>query len=165
MAKSETLPPRRAETPLTAERLLAWRRFIEVHAAVFGALERELNERCSLSVTWYYILVQLAQAPGRSLRMSDIASVLLHSRSAVTRLVDRLSAAGLVARNACEDDRRGIAVTITPLGLESMRAAAPIHLRGIAAHWANHLSDSELEILDAAFVRILAAERPPRDSL
>lgn len=49
-------------------------------------------------------------------RMSDVAVVLRVDRSSATRAIDRLEAAGLVARRADPDDARGIVVAATPAG-------------------------------------------------
>ena len=88
-----------------------------------------------MSLAEYDVLVQLAGADDRRLRMSELAERLLLSRSGVTRLVDRLVADGLVARDACESDRRGQWTVLTGAGEERMRQAAPTHLRGVGRHF------------------------------
>src|ERR1700716_788834 len=54
-------------------RLRAWRAFVEAHTAVMDVLERELTERRGISLTWYDALLQLSEAPGQRLRMSELA--------------------------------------------------------------------------------------------
>ena len=83
------------------------------------------------------MLVQLVEAPERRLRMSELAERVLLSRSGLTRLVDRLEREGLVRREACDDDARGLFTVLTDDGLARLREASPMHLRGVAEHaWA-----------------------------
>src|SRR4029079_19422359 len=80
---------------ITQERLAVWREFLEAHALVVGALEAELDAERDLPLAWYDVLVSLAEAPGRRLRMQDLAARVLFSRSGLTRLLDRMVTAGL----------------------------------------------------------------------
>ena len=61
-----------------------WREFLEAHALVVGALEVELDAERDLPLAWYDVLVSLAEAPGRRLRMQDLAARVLFSRSGLT---------------------------------------------------------------------------------
>jgi DNA-binding MarR family transcriptional regulator len=133
-------------------RLAAWTTFLRAHARVVRELERELQTDQDLALTDYDVLVQLAAAPERRLRMSDLADRLLLSRSGVTRLVDRLVADGLVERVVCEDDRRGQWAALTDAGRDRLRRAAPTHLRGVATHFLDRLSADDL----ASLQRMLA---------
>lgn len=135
-------------------RLSAWRTFLEAHARVVRQLEQELQAEADLPLTHYDVLVQLSGADGRRLRMSDLADRLLLSRSGVTRLVDRLVADGLVERVSCDSDRRGAWAALTDAGYERLRAAAPIHLRGVAAHFLDRLGAEELVELERLLRRV-----------
>jgi len=88
----------------------AWWAFLEAHAAVIRALEREMAAEQGLPLTWYDILAHLDRASQGHLRMQALAECLLLSRSGVTRLIDRMEQAGLVRREFCPDDRRGSSV-------------------------------------------------------
>ena len=129
-------------------RLAAWSTFLRAHARVVRELERELQADQDLALTDYDVLVQLAAAPERRLRMSELADRLLLSRSGVTRLVDRLVADGLVERVTCEDDRRGQWAALTDAGRDRLRRAAPTHLRGVATHFLDRLSADDLASLE-----------------
>jgi len=133
--------------PRTDPRLESWRTFLRAHARVIRELERELAAEEDLALTDYDVLVQLAAAPGRRLRMSELADALLLSRSGATRLVDRLVVGGLVERVMCEDDRRGQWAALTDLGHARLRRAAPTHLRGIAEHFLDRLTGEDLTAL------------------
>src|ERR671910_2184820 len=139
-------------------RLAAWSTFLRAHAHVVRELEAELHAEQDLALTDYDVLVQLAAAPDRRLRMSELADRLLLSRSGATRLVDRLVAEGLVERITCDTDRRGQWAALTDAGLDRLRAAAPTHLRGVAEHFLDRLSPEELAALEGMLGRVLAEE-------
>ncbi len=139
-------------------RLTAWRTFLRAHARVVRELERELQSEQHLTLTDYDVLVQLAAAGDRRLRMSELADALLLSRSGATRLIDRLVADGLVERVTCEDDRRGQWASLTDAGYQRLRRASPTHLRGVAEHFLDRLPPDDLATLERMLDRVLAEE-------
>lgn len=141
------------------DRLAVWRLFLEAHAVVTDRLGRELEAECHLPLTWYDVLLQLAGAPDRRLRMRDLADAVLLSRSGLTRLVDRMESAGLVVREATATDRRGADAVLTDAGRAALRRAAPVHLRGVQEHFAAHLTEEGLGSLREALCRVVAAQR------
>ena len=137
-------------------RLGAWSTFLRAHARVVRELERELQAEQDLALTNYDVLVQLAAATDRRLRMSELSDRLLLSRSGATRLVDRLVADGLVERVICETDRRGQWAALTDAGLARLRRAAPTHLRGVATHFLDRLSSDDLAALERMLDGVVA---------
>ncbi len=135
----------------------AWRAFLEAHAAISKAMERELREECELPLSWYDALVQLHEAGG-SLRMHELADRLLLSRSATTRFADRLERAGLIERRSATSDRRGTVVLLTAEGKAELRRTAPVHMRGIGEHFVDRFDAKELATIELLFGR-LAPER------
>ncbi len=155
-APATTLPVL-AEVP--PAQLAAWRAFLEAHALTVETLTRELRDAEDLPLTWYDVLVQLHEAPEGRLRMQELADAVLLSKSGVTRLVDRMEQAGLVARARCTDDRRGTFAALTPAGRQRLRETAPTHLRGVAEHFAALFDDEEAELLERLLLRIIEANR------
>ena len=143
---------------IAPERLAVWRQFLEVHAVVVGALEAELDEARGLPLAWYDVLVALHEAPGRRLRMQDLARRVLFSRSGLTRLVDRMVAAGSSTRERCEDDRRGTYAVLSPAGATCLRGATGVHLRGVRDHFDRHLDGPDVAALRDALAKVLAGE-------
>ncbi len=141
----------------SASELAVWRTFLRAHAEVTRRLEAELVAEHELPLAWYDVLLQLAEAPDRRLRMTELADRALLSRSGLTRLVDRLEQEGLVARAACPSDARGLFAVLTEGGLARLRAAAPTHLRGIGEHMTGRFSAGELEALGGLVARLLRA--------
>lgn len=136
-------------------RLETWRSFLVAHAQIRRQLERELQAEQSLGLGEYEVLLLLARADDRQLRMSDLADRLVLSRSGVTRLVDRLEAEALVARESCDTDRRGSWATLTKAGHDRLRRAAPTHLRGIGEHFLDRIPADELADLQRTLDRVL----------
>lgn len=153
-----SVPPRPvpAAAPRASDwRVGVWRSFLRAHASVMRDLERELLAATGMPLGWYDVLLQLAEAPDRRLRMAELADRVLLSRSGLTRLIDRLQAEGLVRREPSPDDARGTFTVLTADGLNRLRHAAPVHLAGIREHWLVHFSDDELRQL-AGFLSRLA---------
>ncbi len=142
-------------------RLRAWRAFVEAHTAVMDVLERELTERRGISLTWYDALLQLSEAPGQRLRMSELADSIVISRSGFSRAARRMEEAGLIARERSPEDGRGAYVVLTEHGRRTFRHAAAVHLRGVAEHFLRHLSEDEAAVMEAALRRVRPA-RPSR---
>jgi DNA-binding MarR family transcriptional regulator len=142
---------------LTARELAIWRMLLRTHASITSQLERDLVAEHGLPLAWYDLLLQLAEAPGQRLRMTDLAERVLLSRSGLTRLVDRLVTEGLVERVACPSDARGTFSVLTSAGLQRLREAAPTHLRGIAEYISGPLTDQDLDALGRLLGKLLAA--------
>jgi DNA-binding MarR family transcriptional regulator len=140
------------------ERAGAFPALLRAHAAVLCHLTRELEEQTGLPLTWYEVLLHLNAAPDRRLRIQDLADRVILSRSRVSRLVDEMTRAGLVARQADPADGRGCYAALTPDGRHRFRRAAPVHLRGIEEHFGRHLSAAEQETMKRALERVAAAE-------
>ena len=135
-------------------RVAVWRSFLHAHAVVLRELAHELERDADLPLSWYDVLLTLARAPGRRLRMAELADRILLSRSGLTRLVDRIEKAGYVRRQPSPDDARGTYTVLLPEGLRRLRTAAPTHLAGVQRHWLSHFDDDELHTLGALLQRI-----------
>ncbi|HSL34441.1 MAG TPA: MarR family winged helix-turn-helix transcriptional regulator [Candidatus Limnocylindrales bacterium] len=142
-------------------RIATWRDFLVVHALLQRTLDQELRAEHDVSLAEYDALLVLAGAPNRRLRMHQLADQVLLSRSGVTRLIDRLVADGSVERENCSTDARGAEAVLTPAGLNRLREASGTHLRGIAEHFLDVVSDDQLEALGGVMSTILAGlDRP-----
>ena len=151
------------ETPdlrlLAPAELRAWRGMLRAHAAMAKALDAQLEAAHGLQLSSYEVLMYLADAEDERMRMCDLASSILLSRSGLTRLVDRLQREGLLERVACSDDARGQFAKLTPAGREKLRAARATHLAGVRAMFLDLFSPAELETLGDAWDRVLRRDR------
>jgi len=160
-AEAGTVSHAEARAVLRGEQLRPWRLFLRAHSVLTRQLEAELLAEHDLPLASYDVLVQLAEAPGRRLRMTDLAERVLLSRSGLTRLVDRLEREGMVERVACPSDARGTFTVLTPAGLARLRDAAPTHLRGVSEHVLSRLEATELEALAAVLAKLVPEPLAP----
>jgi len=129
-------------------RITAFGLLLEAHAAVTAHVERELHEAAGISGHEFGVLLRLARTPGHHLRMTDLADGAALSTSGMTRLVDRLEAAGLVERATCPNDRRGMEAVLTAKGRRLVEKILPAHLASLERHVSEPLG-GRLEQLEA----------------
>lgn len=143
-------------------RLTPWRAFLLAHARVSRRLDEELRAEHDVSFAEYDALLTIAEAPGRRIRMGQLAEEVLLSKSGVTRLIDRLVSDGLVERSACMADARGAEAVLTDRGLARLRAASRTHLRGISEHFVGVLEPADLEALERSMTAVARRAGPGR---
>ncbi|MGQ0574848.1 MAG: MarR family winged helix-turn-helix transcriptional regulator [Pseudonocardia sp.] len=148
---------------LDPEEQQTWRSFLTASRLLFDRIERQLQNEAGLPHAYYEILVRLSEAPDRTLRMSQLATSSLSSRSRLSHAVARLEESGWVQREPCASDRRGQLAVLTDAGMARLVDAAPGHveevrsllfdrltrnqqvaLREISDALAAHLSDTPL---------------------
>jgi MarR family transcriptional regulator, 2-MHQ and catechol-resistance regulon repressor len=100
----------------------------ETWAGMERTITRRLEADAGLSVQWFELLLRLVRTPGNRLRMTDLSAQTTLTPSGLTRAIDRLVAAGFVAREHCTEDRRGAFAVLTDAGRARIEAALPIHL-------------------------------------
>ncbi|MFI5041822.1 MAG: MarR family winged helix-turn-helix transcriptional regulator, partial [Acidimicrobiales bacterium] len=118
---------------LTDEEQTAWRAYLLAFRLLEADLDRQLQRDSGLAHTHYGILVALSEAPDRTLRMNDLATLQRFSQSRLTHAVARLERAGYVVRQRCPSDGRGQLARLTPAGMAALEAAAPGHAAEVRA--------------------------------
>lgn len=98
-------------------------------AAAFRAELRQflrLSEDCArrngITPRQHLLLLQIAGADDGTATVSDLVRLLSLTQSAVTELVQRAEAAGLVARSPSKEDGRVVHLSLTPLGERKLAA-------------------------------------------
>ncbi len=119
---------------LTEDEQRTWRAFLAAMRLLGDQLDRELQREADMPHTYYEILVALSEAPGRTLRMNELADACQSSRSRLSHAVSRLEEAGWVRREACPTDKRGALAVMTDEGFAAIEAAAPGHVEGVRRH-------------------------------
>lgn len=128
----------------------AWRSLIIASNHLRAVLDAELAEQHKLSFADYEVFVQLSEAPGMRLRMSDLAERLHLSPSGLTRRLDRLVREGSVVREQCPSDRRGSFAVLNRDGLRRLEEAVPTHVHGVRRHFLDRLTpDQQAALIDA----------------
>lgn len=118
-----------------------WRALLDRHAKVSCALEKSLQHEHGIGLSEFEILDRLVEATDSSThedscRMSDLATDIYLSQSALSRAVARLESDGLVHRSMCTDDRRAIFVCLTDAGRKLHQEATPTHREVLDQNWA-----------------------------
>jgi DNA-binding MarR family transcriptional regulator len=127
--------------------LRIWRLFLSANTHLFERLDHELQQRSHLSLTDYDILSMLAAAPETRLRMSELADQVLVSRSRLTYRIDRLVELEYVARQECEDDRRGLFAILTDTGSKALETASLGHVADVRTWFFAAIKDDELDVV------------------
>ena len=121
-----------AGTGETSADVREWRQLLARHADLTCALDRELQSGHGLGMSEYEVLERLAELPDQSAKVQQIAGSVHLSQSALSRVIGRLEAAGLVERNMCPEDRRAVSVCMTDKGLLRQTEARPTQRRVLA---------------------------------
>ena len=132
---------------LTEDEQRTWRAFLTAMRLLTDQLDRELQREADMPHTYYEILVALSEAPGRTLRMNELADVCQSSRSRLSHAVSRLEEAGWVRREACPTDKRGALAVMTDEGFAAIEAAAPGHVEGVRRHVFDVLTREQVDQL------------------
>jgi len=134
---------------LSAEEERTWRSYLTATRMLAAQLDRELQRDAGMPHAYYEILVRLSDAPGRALRMSELADAAESSRSRLSHAVARLEEAGWVRRESCPTDRRGAFAVLTDTGFARLRDAAPGHVEGVRRHLFDQLTAEQVRQLGA----------------
>lgn len=142
---------------LSTDQQREWRSVLAGLTLLLDHVDRSLREHSDLSLPEYEILVRLSEAPGRRLRMAELADSVSHSRSRVTHTVARLERAGTVRRRACESDGRGVNAELTERGWRRLTDAAPQHVRKVRAILVDRVSAEDLATVGRVFRDVVDA--------
>ena len=140
--------------PTLAYRVDTWRALMEVHAAVLRSAGVALAARHQLSVSEFDALVNI---PRRGARHRDLTRRVILTQSALSRLLDRLEARGLIEGHAAVDDGRGVQILLTPAGAQLQRQAIRTNADVIDREFTSKLDPTEVATLHDIFDRL----RPP----
>jgi len=131
----------------------AWMRLQRVQTQSFDAIERVLKAAKLPKLEWYDVLLELER--GGPLRPRDLQARLLFAQSNLSRLLDRMVTAGVVARQACPEDQRGLLVSITAAGMRLRRRMWLTYGPAIDAVIGQKLSEAEAGELAELLGRLL----------
>jgi len=143
---------------LSEEQQAAWRPFVALLLRLPAALDAQLQKDAGITQFDYLVLSGLSEAPGRTLRMSELAATANSSLSRLSHVVSRLEAKGWVRREACPGDGRFINAVLTGEGWEKVKETAPGHVAAVRELLVGTLSEDELVRLGAISTKVLAAQ-------
>jgi DNA-binding MarR family transcriptional regulator len=132
-----------------------WQAYLHMNQHLFAFLEQELARDSGLSGPDYKVLHPLSEAPGGLLRARELCAEIGWDRSRLSHHVSRMEKRGLVTREECPEDGRGLMVRLTDAGRKAIEAAAPAHVENVQRYFFDLLSDKQLDTLAAVFSRVL----------
>ncbi len=124
----------------------AWESLFRAQVAVMRTLAAEFPTR-DISFNEYDVLFNLSRQPNRELRLRDLNKHVLLTQPSVSRLVDRLVARGLVAKEPEPSDARGTVIRLTDTGFAMFRRVAVDHMKTINSRVGGRMTTEELETL------------------
>src|SRR5665811_1064582 len=133
----------------------AWREYIHATRVLEAVLDRDLQAE-GLQLSEYEIIAMLSEQPDRRRRMSEIAALVVQSRSRLTHTAGRLEKRGWVRREACVGDRRGVELVLTDVGYAEIQRMAPTHVDSVRRNLVAHLSREDMLALGRAMEAISA---------
>lgn len=141
----------------------AWARVVRASERVLQAVEEELKAAALPPLSWYDLLLELLRAEPDGLRPYRLQSAMLIPQYNISRLIDRISKAGLVERRICDADGRGQIIRITPDGKALQRKMWPIYRGVLEREFASKLAEGDAERL-AKLLHSLTSATPPATS-
>jgi DNA-binding MarR family transcriptional regulator len=133
-----------------------WRAYLQLNQDLYRTLEEQLQRDAGLSGADYAVLVPLSAEPGGVRRARELCTDIGWDRSRLSHQVGRMEKRGLVAREECAEDARGLMVRLTPAGRSAIEGAAPEHAETVHRCFFDLLSEQELATLSVVFDRLLA---------
>ena len=143
---------------LSDEQQAAWRPFVALLLRLPAALDAQLQKDAGITQFDYLVLSGLSEAPGRTLRMSELAATANSSLSRLSHVVSRLEAKGWVRRESCPGDGRFINAVLTDEGWQKVLATAPGHVTAVRELLLAPLTEEEFKQLGAISAKVLAAQ-------
>jgi DNA-binding MarR family transcriptional regulator len=125
----------------------AWVQLMRAQRLALSRVEADLKAAGFPPLGWYDALLELRRAGETGLRPVELESRLLLEQHNISRLVDRLEAAGYLARKPCPADRRGQMLALTETGGELLLQMWPIYRMAIQRHIGSKLADEDADRL------------------
>lgn len=146
---------------LTDQEQVAWRAYLHGARLLEVALDADLAEY-GVSLSEYEILSMLSEAEGVRMRMSALADLVVQSRSRVTHTASRLERRGLVTREACLEDGRGVELTLSDAGRETIERLSRLHVESVREHFVDLLTPEQFRAVGEAMALVRARGRARR---
>ena len=138
----------------------AWRRLATVMTLLPAALDAQLQRDATLTHFAYFTLAMLSEAPGRALRMSELAARSSSSPSRLSHTIARLESRGWVRRQRSSEDGRGQVAELTDDGYTALVAAAPGHVTAVREYVLDALTSEQVAQLNELCTALLTKLDP-----
>ena len=138
-----------------------WRLMLAASTKIFRTIDDRLQAGSGLSSPEFSVLVSLSEADGRVLRLRELCENLGWDRSRASHQVTRMEKRGLVTKEKCPGDARGVLVTITDEGMSRLEAAAPVHVETVRRLVFDHLNEKRQGQLREVLTEVVEADNFP----
>lgn len=146
---------RMADQPwLTDAQQRVWRQYLNLDRRLQERIERDMQQQSGIPMAYYLILAMLSEAPGRSLRMNQLAGIVEASQSRTSHAVARLEEQGWVRRERSPEDGRGQIAVLTDAGWAKVEQLAPGHADTVRRTMFDGLDNDDLVELGRLFDKI-----------
>jgi DNA-binding MarR family transcriptional regulator len=136
----------------------AWEALLSAHASLIRRFSAEEVWE-DISMKEYDVLYTLSKC-AEPIRLTDLNRHVLLSQPALSRLVDRLAARGLVQRIADSRDLRTVRLSLTEDGRALQRRVGRRHARSVARAMRSELTPAELDQLTAICAKLTSHPGP-----
>ena len=134
----------------------AWRGYAEMSARLNAYLHRSLSRKTGLSLSDYEVLVRLSESPHDRLRAYELGAGLQWEKSRLSHHLTRMERRGLLERESCESDGRGLFIVLTPAGRQAIEEAAPHHVTDVRQRMIDILTPQELATMATIAEKVIA---------
>lgn len=150
---------------LTDDEQRTWRVFLAASRLLDNALDAQLQRDAGIPHGYYIVLAMLSEAPGRAMRMSELAALTNSSQSRLSHAVARLEERGWVRRERSTTDRRGSVAVLTPAGYRVLAKVAPGHVAEVRRSLFDLLRPDQVRTLREICATVVGALDPDRGTL
>lgn len=133
-----------------------WRHFLTAHHEIIQQIERDLRAADCISLVWYDVLIVLVRSGGNSLSLKELLADLVLTKSAVSKLLDRMEAAQMIRRHQSSADGRSLMIEILPKGKEAVKVAWPVYKNGIQKYFLDAIPKEKQEDMLQIFTHVRA---------
>ena len=134
----------------------AWWALLRSNTLVLRGLGKDILED-GLALEWFDVLINVYQHPDEEMPLARLVDNVVLSRSGLTRLLDRMVAAGLVERRIAKNDRRRFEVSLTDAGKKEFERVWPKHQQAVRERCLAHLTDDEMAVIHGALSKVIEA--------
>jgi DNA-binding MarR family transcriptional regulator len=132
----------------------AWIALMRAQQTALLKIERAFREAELPPLAWYDLLWELDRAGAEGLRPFELEERILIAQSNISRLIDRLTERGYVARERSEEDGRGQRVRITATGRELRRRMWPIYAQVLREAVGSRLTEREAQMVATQLAKL-----------
>ncbi|MHB8613183.1 MAG: MarR family winged helix-turn-helix transcriptional regulator [Candidatus Dormibacteraceae bacterium] len=146
----------RVTRPTGSKAVQLWEGIARAHSSITSAIEKDMLPKTGIPLAWYEVLAHLRRAPNGMLRFQDLARIEGLTDSGASRRLHQMIKAGLIDRDSCPTDRRGVYAHLTEKGSAAYQKAHAIFLRSLDRNLGTLLEPGEAKAVSTALARLTA---------